>query len=44
MPSDKDRLYVCLYARSGAAKMPGKEDTYVEKALDIHTAAMCTDN
>jgi hypothetical protein len=29
MPSNKDRLYVALYARGGAAKMPGGEDTYV---------------
>lgn len=29
MPSDKDRLYVALYARSGAAKMPGGEDKWV---------------
>ncbi|KAF4635878.1 hypothetical protein G7Y89_g2198 [Cudoniella acicularis] len=28
MPSNKDRLYVVLYARGGLAKMPGKEDTY----------------
>ncbi|KAH9863394.1 hypothetical protein IAQ61_009671 [Plenodomus lingam] len=28
MPSDKDRLYVALYVRGGAPKMPGKEDTY----------------
>ncbi|MCJ1405706.1 hypothetical protein MMC11_008936 [Xylographa trunciseda] len=28
MPSNKDRLYVVLYARSGAPRMPGKEDTY----------------
>ncbi|KAF2132115.1 hypothetical protein P153DRAFT_421144 [Dothidotthia symphoricarpi CBS 119687] len=28
MPSDKDRLYVALYARSGAPKMPGGEDKY----------------
>ncbi|OJZ82151.1 hypothetical protein ASPFODRAFT_64201 [Aspergillus luchuensis CBS 106.47] len=28
MPSDKDRLYVALYARGGAPTMPGKEDTY----------------
>lgn len=26
MPSDKARLYVALYVRGGAAKMPGKED------------------
>jgi hypothetical protein len=29
MPSDKDRLYVTLYARGGAPKMPGLEDTHV---------------
>ncbi|GES66234.1 hypothetical protein ASPCAL11780 [Aspergillus terreus] len=28
MPSNKDRLYVALYARGGIAKMPDKEDTY----------------
>ncbi|PLB44812.1 hypothetical protein P170DRAFT_367189 [Aspergillus steynii IBT 23096] len=28
MPSNKDRLYVALHARSGAPKMPGKEDIY----------------
>ncbi|KAI4853172.1 hypothetical protein E4T44_01006 [Aureobasidium sp. EXF-8845] len=28
MPSNKDRLYLALYARAGAAKMVGKEDTY----------------
>ncbi|KAK1960987.1 hypothetical protein LY78DRAFT_589696 [Colletotrichum sublineola] len=28
MPSDKDRLYVALYARGGAPTMPGLEDTY----------------
>ncbi|KAM4057183.1 hypothetical protein HRG_004024 [Hirsutella rhossiliensis] len=28
MPSDKDRLYVALFARGGAPKMPGLEDTY----------------
>ncbi|PVH73063.1 hypothetical protein DL98DRAFT_59174 [Cadophora sp. DSE1049] len=28
MPSNKDRLYVALYARAGAAKMPGGEDEY----------------
>ncbi|KAF5844328.1 hypothetical protein GGP41_004518 [Bipolaris sorokiniana] len=28
MPSDKDRLYIALYARSGAPKMPGGEDKY----------------
>ncbi|KAL0929465.1 uncharacterized protein CTRU02_215631 [Colletotrichum truncatum] len=28
MPSDKDRLYVALYARGGQPKMPGLEDTY----------------
>jgi hypothetical protein len=27
MPSNKDRLYVALYARGGAPTMPGKEDT-----------------
>ncbi|KAF7893879.1 hypothetical protein EAF00_007393 [Botryotinia globosa] len=27
MPAGKDRLYVALYARSGKALMPGKEDT-----------------
>lgn len=27
MPSDKDRLYVALYARGGAPVMPGLEDT-----------------
>ena len=26
MPSSKDRLYLALYARSGAPKMPGGED------------------
>lgn len=29
MPSNKDRLYVALFARGGAPKMPGLEDTYV---------------
>ncbi|KAG9253201.1 uncharacterized protein F5Z01DRAFT_637460 [Emericellopsis atlantica] len=28
MPSDKDRLYVALYAHGGAPTMPGLEDTY----------------
>ncbi|RAK78847.1 uncharacterized protein BO72DRAFT_476338 [Aspergillus fijiensis CBS 313.89] len=28
VPSNKDRLYVALYARGGKARMPGKEDTY----------------
>ncbi|KAK1996793.1 hypothetical protein LX36DRAFT_691784 [Colletotrichum falcatum] len=28
MPSDKDRLYIALYARGGAPKMAGLEDTY----------------
>ncbi|KAF4987522.1 hypothetical protein FDECE_15397 [Fusarium decemcellulare] len=28
MPSDKDRLYVALYARGGSATMPGGEDRY----------------
>ncbi|KAI9896018.1 hypothetical protein N3K66_009087 [Trichothecium roseum] len=28
MPSDKDRLYVALYARGGAPTMPELEDTY----------------
>ncbi|KAG9559513.1 hypothetical protein KCU79_g8223, partial [Aureobasidium melanogenum] len=28
MPSNKAQLYVALYVRGGAAKMPGKEDTY----------------
>ncbi|KAH7305035.1 hypothetical protein B0I35DRAFT_147894 [Stachybotrys elegans] len=28
MPSDKDRLYIALYVRGGAPKMPGLEDTY----------------
>ncbi|TID19413.1 hypothetical protein E6O75_ATG06751 [Venturia nashicola] len=28
MPSKKDRLYVTLYARGGAATMPGGEDAY----------------
>ncbi|KAH0353159.1 hypothetical protein KCU81_g1582, partial [Aureobasidium melanogenum] len=28
MPSNKARLYVALYVRGGAAKMPGEEDTY----------------
>ncbi|ESZ93189.1 hypothetical protein SBOR_6421 [Sclerotinia borealis F-4128] len=28
MPSNKDRLYIALYARGGKAIMPGKEDTY----------------
>lgn len=28
MVSNKDRLYVGLYARAGAARMPGKEDMY----------------
>jgi hypothetical protein len=26
MPSNKDRLYIALYARAGAAAMPGGED------------------
>lgn len=25
---NKDRLYIALYTRGGAPKMPGKEDTY----------------
>ncbi|KND86259.1 hypothetical protein TOPH_09113 [Tolypocladium ophioglossoides CBS 100239] len=28
MPSEKDRLYVALYARGGEVKMPGREDKY----------------
>ncbi|RYP06845.1 hypothetical protein DL764_002893 [Monosporascus ibericus] len=28
MPSDKDRLYIALYARGGAPRMPGREDSY----------------
>ncbi|KAI0426084.1 hypothetical protein F5Y09DRAFT_334430 [Xylaria sp. FL1042] len=28
MPSEKDRLYVALYARGGVPTMPGLEDTY----------------
>ncbi|KAF1363369.1 hypothetical protein EJ07DRAFT_103853 [Lizonia empirigonia] len=28
MPSNKDRLYIALYARGGAPTMPDKEDTY----------------
>lgn len=28
MPSGKDRLYIALYARSGAPTMPGGEDKY----------------
>nr|POE56791.1 hypothetical protein CFP56_33763 [Quercus suber] len=28
MPSDKDRIYVALYARGGEARMPGLEDKY----------------
>ncbi|CVK98617.1 uncharacterized protein FMAN_16168 [Fusarium mangiferae] len=28
MPSNKDRLYVGLYARGGTVKMPGGEDKY----------------
>ncbi|KAG4441311.1 hypothetical protein IFR05_003239 [Cadophora sp. M221] len=28
MPSNKDRLYIALYARGGAATMPGGEDEY----------------
>ncbi|KAH8163620.1 hypothetical protein CIB48_g4622 [Xylaria polymorpha] len=28
MPSHKDRLYICLFARGGTPKMPGLEDTY----------------
>ncbi|MCJ1386463.1 hypothetical protein MMC17_009589 [Xylographa soralifera] len=28
MPSDKNRLYIALYARSGTSKMPGGEDKY----------------
>ncbi|KAL5374222.1 hypothetical protein PMIN06_012458 [Paraphaeosphaeria minitans] len=28
MPSEKDRLYIALYARSGAPKMPSGEDKY----------------
>lgn len=28
MPSNKDRLYITLYARGGGAIMPSKEDTY----------------
>ncbi|TLD25816.1 hypothetical protein E2P81_ATG09473 [Venturia nashicola] len=28
MPSDKDRLYLALYARSGSSKMSGGEDKY----------------
>ncbi|KAK5113788.1 hypothetical protein LTR62_003172 [Meristemomyces frigidus] len=28
MPSNKDRLYIALYARGGEARMPGLEDKY----------------
>ncbi|KAI9816366.1 MAG: hypothetical protein M1832_005123 [Thelocarpon impressellum] len=28
MPSNKDRIYIALYARGGSATMPGGEDTY----------------
>ncbi|POR35771.1 Uncharacterized protein TPAR_04048 [Tolypocladium paradoxum] len=28
MPSNKDRLYLALYARGGAPQMPGLEDSY----------------
>lgn len=31
MPSNKDRLYLALYARGGAAKMQEGEDTYVHE-------------
>jgi hypothetical protein len=31
MPSNKDRLYLALYARTGTAKMAGKEDTFVHR-------------
>ncbi len=32
MPSNKDRLYVALYARGGQARMPGGEDKSVAAA------------
>ncbi|KAK5701339.1 hypothetical protein LTR17_022669 [Elasticomyces elasticus] len=28
MPSDKERVYVALYARAGSPKMPGQEDKF----------------
>ena len=33
MPSNKDRLYVALYARGGQARMPGGEDKLVSAAV-----------
>lgn len=32
MPSNKDRLYVALYAHGGKPTMLGKEDTWVHRA------------
>jgi hypothetical protein len=39
MPSNKDRLYLGLYARAGSAKMPGKEDTYVHRLITTSSYA-----
>lgn len=35
MPSEKDRLYVALYARGGMPKMPGLEDTCVVRLVEF---------
>jgi len=39
MPSNKDQLYLGLYARAESAKMPGKEDTYVRSYITIESHA-----
>jgi len=35
MPSDKDRLYVALYAREGAARISGGEDKLVDTRMHM---------
>ncbi|KAF4975448.1 hypothetical protein FZEAL_7768 [Fusarium zealandicum] len=35
MPSNKDRLYVGLYARGGTAKMPGGEDSGTQSVWEF---------
>lgn len=39
MPSDKDRLYIALYARSGPATMPGGEDKYIASNHGVDSTA-----
>lgn len=40
MPSNKARLYVALFARGGAAKMPGKEDTYEQPYVNCEARSL----